>query len=164
MLPHPITHLSAYATLKKEYLKPQDTIHAILKAGDDIHGTSEFTWAFPTMSRPKADAFVITGTDGWMSINNAVNTDKEVEVKVVRISIASVKKEKGKPDIEITEIIDVPTQGVRAELSSFFELVRGKDDGLNLGDPLAALTDVAFIQAALNSNGEPVELSKLLDG
>lgn len=47
------------------------------------------------------------------------------------------------------------------ELQSFFDAIAGKDDGLGLGDPQAALGDVAFIQASLNSNGEVVDLVKL---
>jgi len=160
MLPHPLTHLSGFASLVKDYLKPHDTIHAIIKAGDDIHGTAELTWAHPTKTRPVADGFVITGTDGWISVNQ-INKPGESN-PTLRILVKSVHKPEGKPEEEKEEIIDVPSSGIIAEQSSFFDLLNGKDDGFGLGDPLAALVDVAFIQAALNSNGHLVDLTKLL--
>jgi len=162
MLPHQLTHLSGFASLNKDYLKPHDTIHAIVKAGDHFHGTAELTWAFPTQTRPQADGFVVTGTDGWLSVNQI--NKPGASAPVLRILVKSVHKPEGKPEEEKEEIIDVPSKGVVAELSSFFDKISGKDDGLGLGDPLAALGDVAFIQAALNSNGELVDLVKLLDG
>ncbi|PPQ79005.1 hypothetical protein CVT25_002314 [Psilocybe cyanescens] len=160
MLPHPLTHLSAFASLNKDYLKPHDTIHAIVKAGDHFTGTAELTWAFPTESRPQADGFVITGTDGWISVNQIYNPG----APIIRIVAKYVHKQEGKPEEVKEEVIDIPSKGIAAELSSFFDKIVGKDDGLGLGDPLAALGDVAFIQAALNSNGELVDLVRLLHG
>ncbi|KAF8169514.1 hypothetical protein BJ912DRAFT_1048320 [Pholiota molesta] len=162
MLPQAFTHLSGFASLNKDYLKPHDTIHSVVKAGDHFHGISEMTFASPTKSRPQAENFVITGNDGWLSVNqvNIPGSDKPV----IRIVVKSVVKAEGKPDEEAEEIIDVPSQGVVAEQTSFFNALSGKDDGLNLGDPSAALADVAFIQAALNSNGKLVDLTKLLQG
>ncbi|KAF9476098.1 NAD(P)-binding protein [Pholiota conissans] len=162
MLPHAFTHLSGFASLNKDYLKPHDTIHTVVKAGDHFHGISEMTFACPTKSRPNADAFVITGNDGWVSVNNVniPGSDKPI----IRIVVKSVVKVEGQPEQEAEETIDVPSQGVLAEQQSFFDALEGKDDGLNLGDPFAALADVAFIQAALNSNGKLVDLTKLLEG
>ncbi|KAH9474451.1 hypothetical protein JR316_0012910 [Psilocybe cubensis] len=160
MLPHPLTHLSAFASLNKDYLKPHDTIHAIVKAGDHFTGTAELTWAFPTQSRPQADGFVITGSDGWISVNLIYNPG----APIIRIVVKSVQKPEGKPEEVTEETIDIPSRGVAAELASFFDKIAGNDDGQGLGDPLAALGDVAFIQAALNSDGELVDLAKLLDG
>ncbi|KDR66469.1 hypothetical protein GALMADRAFT_259259 [Galerina marginata CBS 339.88] len=162
MLPHPLTHLSGFASLNKDYLKPHDTIHAIVKAGDHFHGTAELTWAFPTQTRPVADGFVVTGTDGWLSVNQV--SKPGAKSPILRILVKSVHKPEGKPEEEKEEIIEVPSKGVIAELSSFFDKIAGKDDGLGLGDPLAALEDVAFIQAALNSNGQLVDLVKLVHG
>ncbi|KIM36263.1 hypothetical protein M413DRAFT_449312 [Hebeloma cylindrosporum] len=163
MLPHAWTHLTGFASLNKGYLEPHDTIHTVAKAGDHFHGILEMTFASPTSSKPQADQFVITGTEGWLSLN-------EVEVPgedgpVMRITVRSVVKTEGKPEEEKEDVIDVPaSKGVSVELRSFFDAIAGKDDGLGLGDPQAALGDVAFIQAALNSNGEVVDLVKLLDG
>ncbi|KAF4613294.1 hypothetical protein D9613_010793 [Agrocybe pediades] len=162
MLPHALTHLSGFATLVKDYLKPHDTIHTIVKAGPDIQGTAELTWAHPTQSRPVADGFVITGTDGWISVNQI--TKPGDKAPTLRILIKSVHKpaEEGKPQEEKEEVVDVLSSGIAAEQESFFAALEGKDDGLGLGDPLAALGDVAFIQAALNSDGALVDLTKLL--
>ncbi|KAF8153375.1 hypothetical protein B0H34DRAFT_800584 [Crassisporium funariophilum] len=161
MLPHALTHLSGFASLNKDYLKPHDTINAVVKAGDHFHGTAELTWAFPTKTRPEADGIVITGTDGWLSVNQ-VNKPGST-APVLRILIKSIVKLEGGQEEEKEEVIEVPMKGVVAELESFFDAITGKDDGLALGDPLAALGDVAFIQAALNSNGELVDLIKLLN-
>ena len=46
------------------------------------------------------------------------------------------------------------------EVASFLDAIDGKDDGY--GQPKDALKDVAFIQAALNSDGKPVDLVKLV--
>ncbi|GLB39493.1 putative oxidoreductase family, C-terminal alpha/beta domain [Lyophyllum shimeji] len=158
MLPHRLTHLSGFASLNKDYLEPHDTINAIVRAGDNFHGTAELTWASPTKSRPVTDGFVITGTDGWLSVNQV--TIEGANDPVLRITVKSVIKAEGKGEVEKEEIIEEPVQGVKAELASFFDAIAGKD-ALNIGEPLEALRDVAFIQAALNSNGSVVDLAEL---
>jgi predicted dehydrogenase len=146
--------------LNKDYLKPHDTIHTVAKAGDHFHGIVEMTFASPTSSSPQADEFVVTGTDGWLSVNE-VDIPGE-DASVTRITVKSVVKAEGKPEEEKEDIIDVPgSKGVQVELQSFFDAIAGKNDGLGLGDPQAALGDVAFIQAALNSDGEVVDLVEL---
>lgn len=162
MLPYVFTHLSGFASLNKDYLKPHDTIHTIVKADDHFHGMAEITFASPTQSRPVADGFVITGSNGWISVNN-VNTPGST-TPTIRILINTVVKADGKPEEEKEEIIDIPSKGVIVEQQSFFSAIVGNDDGLKLGDPLGALHDVAFIQAALNSNGKLVSLTDLVEG
>jgi predicted dehydrogenase len=160
MLPRQLTHLTGFASLNKDYLKPHDTLHVVAKAGDHFHGIVEITFASPTSSSPQADKFVVTGTDGWLSVNE-VDVPGE-DASVMRITVKSVVKAEGKPEEEKEDIIDVPaSKGVQVELQSFFDAIAGKDDGLGLGDPQAALGDVAFIQASLNSNGVVVDLVKL---
>jgi hypothetical protein len=157
MLPQPLTHLSSFASLNHEHLKPHDTIHAVAKAGAHFHGIVELSFGFPTESTPSSDAFVITGTEGWLTVNYA-----EVEgTAVLRIIIKRAVKVEGKPTEEVEEVIDTPQKGVEAEFASFFDKVAGKET-LDLGDPLEALKDVAFIQAGLNSGGELVDLEKLV--
>ena len=83
----------------------------------------------------------------------------------IRTVIKSVVKVDGKPDEEKEEVIEKRKSGIEAEFASFFDAISGKDDdGLGIGEPSSALVDVAFIQAALNSNGGPVDLTKLLKG
>lgn len=159
MLPQSLTHLSGFASLNKDYLAPHDTITVVSKAGSHFHGTFELTFASPTPSRPVADTVVITGTDGWLSVNQVNISGSK---SILRTTIKSVVKVEGKPDEEKEEIIDHPLSGVPNELGSFFQAISGKDDGLGLGDPLAALKDVAFIQAALNSGGNLVDLDALV--
>lgn len=163
MLPHPLTHLSGFASLNKKYLAPHDTIHTIIQAGPDIHGTADLTWASPTKSRPQFDGFVISGTNGWLSVNQI--STPGTGVPALRVAIHSVVKSKDDAEEEEKEeIIEEPLVGVQAELTSFFAAINGKDDGKRLGDPLAALGDVAFFQAALNSGGNLVDLNQLLRG
>ena len=45
------------------------------------------------------------------------------------------------------------------EIASFLEALNGKDDGLD--GPRGTLVDVAFIEAALNSDGAQVDIGKL---
>ena len=82
----------------------------------------------------------------------------------IRILIKTVVKPEGKPEEEKEEVIDIPSKGVIAEQESFFDAINGNDDGLKFGDPFGTLEDVAFIQAALNSNGKLVDLTKLVGG
>ena len=159
MLPAPLTQLSAFASLNKDYLKPYDTIHSIAKAGDSFHGIVEITFALPTNSTPAGDLISVIGTEGWLSVNQ-VNKPGTKET-IIRTVIKSVVKVKGKPDEEKEEVIDELQNGIVAEFASFFDAIQGKDK-LGLGNPLSALSDVAFVEAALNSNGKVVDLTKLL--
>ncbi|KAJ6620565.1 hypothetical protein B0H10DRAFT_2020860 [Mycena sp. CBHHK59/15] len=158
MLPEPLTHLSGFASLNHDHLKPYDTIHAIAKAGSHYHGIVEMSFGAPTKSVPSSDLFVITGSEGWMTINYA---KVEGTGQVLRMKIKRAVKVEGKPTEEVEEVIDTPMKGVEVEMGSFFDAITGKQV-LNLGDPLRALGDVAFIQAALNSRGESIDLAKLL--
>ncbi|KAF8876840.1 oxidoreductase family protein [Infundibulicybe gibba] len=158
MLPQALTHLSGFASLNKEYLAPHDTINAVVKAGSHFHGTIELTFASPTTTRPTADGFVITGSDGWLSVNQASLPGSNKSV--IRIKIISVIKKDGKEE-EKEEVIEHPLMGVQSELLGFFSTISGKSAEA-IGDPLAALRDVAFIEAGLNSDGSPVDLFKLV--
>ncbi|KAG6840904.1 hypothetical protein C0991_003365 [Blastosporella zonata] len=154
MLPSRLTHLSGFASLNRDFLAPHDTINVAVRAGTDFHGTAELTFASPTKSRPNADGFVITGTQGWLSVNN-VEGGYRVTIKSV------VKSEDGSAEDEKEEVIEKEGQGVKGELEAFFAVIEGKQ-GLAIGDPLEALRDVAFIQASLNSNGSLVDLIDLV--
>ncbi|KAF9462193.1 hypothetical protein BDZ94DRAFT_1194870 [Collybia nuda] len=160
MLPEQLTHLSGFASLNKDYLKPHDTINTVVRAGSHFHGTVEMTFASPTKTRPVSDGFVITGTDGWISVNQVSVAGSTAPA--LRVLIKSVVKTEGKPEEEKEEIIEEPMKGVEAEFKSFFDKISGKSDGTDIGDPLAALRDVAFIQAALNSEGSLVDLIDLV--
>lgn len=161
VLPHPITHLSAFASLNKDYLKPHDTIHAVVKAGSYFHGIVELTFASPTKSVPVSDSFTITGSDGWLSINQAKGSGSGNVLRIKIVKIERMSDDGKETETESEEIIEVPMKGVEAELQSFFDAVEGKDD-LNIGDPVGALRDVAFIQAGLNSAGNSIDLAELV--
>jgi predicted dehydrogenase len=159
VLPTPLTHLSAFVSLNKDYLKPYDTIHSIAKSGDSFHGIVEITFALPTHSVPAGDLILITGTEGWLSVNQV--NKPGTKGTFIRTVIKSVVKVEGKPNEEKEEIIEEAQDGIVAEFASFFDAIQEKDE-LQLGNPISALSDVAFVEAALNSNGELVDLTKLL--
>jgi hypothetical protein len=142
--------------LNKEYLKPHDTINAIVKSDGHYHGSVDMTWGFPTEKKPTTDAFVVSGSKGWLTINNSWAPP------LVKIVIASNKASAEEKDQVVQEVIEEAGRGVEVELRSFFDAVSGKDDGLGLGNPREALVDVAFIQAALTSDGSLVDLRKLV--
>ncbi|KAM6501396.1 oxidoreductase family protein [Amanita muscaria] len=153
ILPSAITHVSSFASLNKEYLAPHDSFHAIVKAGPRIHGTASFTFAWPTKSTASSEEFIFTGTKGWLSIT------KGTEKRGVKLKIVTRKFENS--DEETEEVIEEAFNGVTAELVNFLKAVEGKDE-LGLGDPAEALKDVAFIEAALNSNGAVIDITNLV--
>ncbi|KAH7920870.1 NAD(P)-binding protein [Leucogyrophana mollusca] len=167
MLPSAMTHLSGFASLNKDWLAPHDTINTIIKAADGSHGIFELSFAAPSASRSSVgNGTIITGTDGWLSVSQTKVKDSVTggDKSVFRVIIKSAKTDAhGKLGPEKEEIIDEAVRGVEVELASFFAAAfEGKDDGL--GDPLGALRDVAIIEAALNSEGQPINLEKLVSG
>lgn len=165
VIPDALVSLSGHATLTKKYLAPQDTINAVVKTSAGATGIFELSFAAPYASRA-GGVTTFTGTSGWISIAGAKATVDGKEQNVNRVTIRTVKA-KGTKDKdgnlefeEVVEVVDEPSCGVRAEFASFVERLHGTDDGL--GDPVGALRDVAFIQAALNSNGDAVSLTDLV--
>ena len=71
----------------------------------------------------------------------------------------------GKQTIEVhvndadAETFETKLAGVEKELDSFLKAVKGENDGAQ--DPRSALKDLAFIEAALTSNGSAIDLSAL---
>lgn len=165
ILPSPLTHLSGFASLNVEWLAPQDTINATLKAADGSHGILELSVAAPTESRSSVgNGIVITGTDGYLTVDETEIKDPVTggEKSISRVTIKSVTRHAdGRVGPEREEVIDEPVRGVEVELASFFSAaLKGKDDGL--GSPRGALRDVAIIEASLSSSGELVDLEKLV--
>ncbi|KAF9220076.1 NAD(P)-binding protein [Gyrodon lividus] len=165
MLPSSMTHLSGFASLNVEWLAPHDTINTVIKAADGSHGIFELSFAAPAPSRKSiGDGTVITGTDGYLTVNQmqVKDTVTGADKSVFRLTIKSVTRGvDGKPCLEREEVIDEPVRGVELALASFFAAVlEGKDDGL--GSPMGALQDVAIIEAALNSDGKLIDLEKLV--
>ncbi|KAI0062479.1 oxidoreductase family protein [Artomyces pyxidatus] len=145
-----ITHLSGFSSLHKDYLAPTDTVHAVVKAADGSSGLFELTFAAHPGDYAKGIVpYTITGSTGWLTVGPAPTSGD------LRLAIYSIAK-----DGKVTEeIVDIPGQGVEAELQSFFQALAGKDDGLQ--NPRNALKDLAFIQATLNSKGSLVDLEEL---
>ncbi|KAK7027948.1 hypothetical protein VNI00_015031 [Paramarasmius palmivorus] len=153
LLPRPLSQLSGFASLNKDYLAPHDTIHTIVRAGSHFHGTVDMTWAWPTKSKPIQEEMVITGTKGWLGIGRIEGG--------WRITVKILLNEKPESYEEKEENLEFTSQGVAQEFLQFFNVIRG-ERGLDIGKPLDALRDVAFIQAALTSDGNPVSLEDLV--
>ncbi|KAI0634391.1 oxidoreductase family protein [Trametes polyzona] len=154
ILPSPLKTVSAFASLAKDILPPHDTINAIVKNADGAHGLVELTWGAPTPSRASqaGNNITVTGTEGWLEITRAGG--------VMRIAVRTITRDKdGKPTGEAEEVIEEREVGIQREIESFLHAIDGTDDGLDA--PRSTLVDVAFIQAALNSNGSPVDLVEL---
>ena len=154
ILDSPFTTLSAHASLAKEILPPQDTINAIVRTANGAHGVVELSWGTPIPSRVAGahNSISVTGKDGWLEITRASG--------IIRITVnTATRDEKGKVTGEQTEVIEEKEGGVQLEIASFLEALNGKDDGLD--GPRGTLVDVAFIEAALNSDGAQVDIGKL---
>ncbi|KAG1886499.1 hypothetical protein F4604DRAFT_1274401 [Suillus subluteus] len=159
-----MTHLSRFASLNKQLLAPHDTINTIIKNADGSHGVFELSFAAPSLSRCEVDrGIVITGTDGWLKVQQTMTHDLiyNVEKLVFRITIKSATRNaNGVLGPEKEEVIDEPLRGIELEQASFFAALEGKDDGL--GSPLGALKDIAVIEVALTGGGELIDLEKLI--
>jgi hypothetical protein len=161
-----MTHLTGFASLNKDWLAPHDTINATIKTADGSHGIFELSFAAPSPSRSSAGGgggIIVTGTDGWLQVQQTQACDFVYNVKkpVFRITIKSATRDaNGVLGPEKEEVIDEPIRGVEREQASFFAALDGKDDGL--GNPFGALKDVAVIQAALTSDGKLIDLEKLI--
>ncbi|KAL1740407.1 hypothetical protein HDZ31DRAFT_67970 [Schizophyllum fasciatum] len=157
VLGRPIDRISSFAALNRDILPPHDTIHAIAAAGR-AHGTITITFASPTKSKADADDYVFIGTKGWTSIR--ILPDR----KLYRVTTKWRASDDSSGE-EQEETAEVPQgQGVARELGAFLDAVAGKADAPRVGAPADALRDVAFIQAALTSEGAPVDLLKLVEG
>lgn len=164
ILPSPIVSLSGYASLNQEYLAPQDVINATTQNADGSHGLIELHFGAPVPSRSKlaGSGISVTGSDGWLFLEVVKGKDDKGNVyPAVRITTRTVvKDDKGLPTGETEDVLEERSQGVEEELKRFFAAIAGNDDGF--GDPFEALKDVAIVQAGLNSNGNPVDLVKLV--
>ncbi|KAJ3822034.1 hypothetical protein F5880DRAFT_1732343 [Lentinula raphanica] len=159
ILPQPLTHLSGFASLNKDYLAPHDTIHSVIRAGSHYHGIVEMTFASPTQKTPAAENIVITGSKGWLACNPSPEGFKLV------IRAAEESDSDSEPAKEKEEVATFPRKGVETELVAFFDDIVKQGAGKptsGVGDPKAALGDVAFIQAALNSEGNLIDLIELV--
>lgn len=143
-----MTALSSFASLHRPQLPPHDTIHAVVSLADSkAHGIVELSFGAPLPSRAAVDGqgLIITGTSGWINIYN-FNKESERYIKVELY-------EEGKEKQEFEDKV----QGVEREVENFVKLVAGKGDS-GFGIPEGALSDVSFIEAALNSQGKLVQL------
>ncbi|KAF5328449.1 hypothetical protein D9619_013263 [Psilocybe cf. subviscida] len=180
ILPASPTHLTGFAALNKAILVPHDTIHSVLKAvGEDkdgnemtlFTGTSDMTFASPTETSPPCDELIVAGTNGWISITTTYRDENSfirsrTVKRVQKSSKESISSGEDQEEEDQEEITEMPDKGVDAELLAFFGAVeqarQGKEARDNLGDPSHALWDVAFIEAALKSDGRLVNFAKLL--
>jgi hypothetical protein len=140
-----MTSLSAHSSLTKEYLMPTDTLNAIVRCQDGSHGVVELSFAAPVQSR-SGNVIKITGTKGWMEITTFTPVGKEGSHYKAHIYTEAGEEE-----------FVHKSDGVEREVGYFISVVSGKKDE-GFGDPREALMDVAFIEAALKSDGKSLTL------
>ncbi|KZV69597.1 oxidoreductase family protein [Peniophora sp. CONT] len=143
ILPSPLVSLTGYAALHREFLAPHDTIHAVARTANGASGTFELTFAAPSSELSATNGYTIIGSKGFLHVRTA-DGKHNIEVHV--------------NDAE-TETMEITLGGVEEELKSFLKAAGGEDDGTQ--DPRSALKDLAFIEAALTSDGSAVDLSAL---
>ncbi|KAI0772972.1 oxidoreductase family protein [Trametes elegans] len=154
LLPSALQTVSAFASLAKDILPPHDTINAIVKSADGSHGLVELTWGAPTVTRASlaGNNLTVTGTEGWLEVTRADGA--------IRVTVRTITRDKdGKATGESEQVIEEKEVGIEREIESFLQAIDGSDDGVD--HPRSTLVDVAFIEAALNSNGAPVDLVEL---
>lgn len=159
ILPVKMVSLSAFASLARPELPPHDTLHAIVSLAPNTntpnsppaHGIFELSFGAPAPSRTEPSVngagVIITGTKGWLSISGFKSAEgkpwNRVEVHV--------------NGVDAPEVFESRSQGVEREVENFVKLVRGEGDS-GFGTLEGTLSDVAFIESALNSNGKPATL------
>ncbi|KAF8752000.1 P-loop containing nucleoside triphosphate hydrolase protein [Rhizoctonia solani] len=166
--------ISAFASLTRDYLAPHDTYQAVLQAaptpdGHPPHGIMEMSCA----ASPGFSRYVLTvaGTEGNLTLESVVKPIRDADRNLALANAFNAgTKESPRishwqttitgPDGSKTEEFGKISSGVHEELGSFFRALSGQDDGN--GEPRGALLDVALIQAFLTSEGNAIELKKLL--
>ena len=143
MVPSPLVSLTGFAALHREFLAPHDTIHAVTRTASGASGTFELTFAAPSPDLSSTNGFTIIGSKGFLHVLTG-DGKQTIEVHV--------------NDADV-ETFETKLAGVEKELDSFLKAVKGENDGAQ--DPRSALKDLAFIEAALTSNGSAIDLSAL---
>lgn len=176
ILPFPLntSTVSGFASLTREYLKPHDGIQAVIQAQQTSgvhppHGVFELSCAAPPgLAR---HVFTVTGTEGHLSFSSVQKAPSESDMALAKVihqpgaggEILAphyrVSIRNGSDGSHVEEF-DKLGCGVFKEIESFVKAIAGQDDGN--GEPRGALQDVALIQACLGSQGQPVEMKKLL--
>ncbi|KAG8731897.1 hypothetical protein FRC12_019517 [Ceratobasidium sp. 428] len=170
--------LSGFASLTREYLAPHDTVQAVIQAdpastkgAHPPHGVFELSFSAPAgLSR---NFLTIIGTEGYMTITNIPKAPAEKDLHLAKAAPFAKKGASGEYNVTHIRVtvrrgdgghqvdeVDTIACGVVTEIERFVKAINGQDDGS--GNPRGALQDVAIIQACLQSEGQPVELKKLL--
>ena len=150
VLPAGPTELSGFASLTRSHLAPQDTLHSVIRCEDGSHGLFDLSFALPRNAKRVFDLTVI-GSEGMLYILDKTKDGKGAWKVIVHSA-------EGKEEAIAWE----EKCGVLKELQYFADLLDGRDSGKGL--PRNALLDVAVIQASLTSEGNTVDLLKLVGG
>ncbi|KAG8691524.1 hypothetical protein FRC11_002114 [Ceratobasidium sp. 423] len=166
--------VSSFASLTRDYLAPHDTFQAVIQAAptSDEHppqGINEMSCA----ARPGFSRYIltVTGTEGNLTFESVTKPPEDADLALARASAFNAGNHEKPviphwrttitgPDGSKTEEFDRVSSGVHAELGSLYNALSGNDDGN--GEPREALQDVALTQAFLTSQGNPVDMKKLL--
>lgn len=186
VLPTPPASLIAHKSLHRAHMVPHDTIvalalppagsavaphgkattvantgnpDALLAAGrSQANGTIILSWAIPDTpraSRPPNELYVVAEHATLRLVNHGRSWTVELTPGAGTPAKAAFREGK--------------VTGVEAELAAFGDAVRAAVDGTqdaqtNYGSPQDALWDLAFIQAALGSDGAEVSIGAVAEG
>ncbi|KAL5639641.1 hypothetical protein ACGC1H_006300 [Rhizoctonia solani] len=167
--------VTGFASLTRDYLAPHDTFQAVIQAAptsDGEHpaqGINEMSCA----AKPGFSRYIltVTGTEGNLTLESVPKPVREADLALARASAFKSGNTETPvvphwqttitgPDGNKTEEFARIGSGVYEELGSFLNALSGKDDGN--GEPRNALLDVALIQAYLTSQGNAIDMKKLV--
>lgn len=126
-----------------DWLAPLDTLTAVIQTASGAHGSFSLGFAVSAQGAARF-GFTVLGTEGLIEITRG---GSGLTLKLTKSDGSTVS-------------IDHAHRGVELELAAFVNAIKGVDDGL--GTPSSALKDVGLLQAALESQGKPVDLQELV--
>lgn len=115
-------------------------------------GSFTLSWALPDTKRDSRARNELRVTCAHATLT-LVNMGRSWRIEL--------RGEEGGEVQDVTE--EGPVSGVARELAEFAAAVAGEKQEVNNGSPRAALWDVGFVEAALESDGKPREIGVKLD-
>lgn len=169
------TTLTAHKALHRSHMPPHDTLIGLAlpspEASTEPQGRfqpGDGTMELKDMPvRPGHSAPVGSFTLSWSlpDTDRDSRAQNELRVTCAHATLTLINKGRswrlelrGEEGGEVADVTDEgPVSGVARELAEFAAAISG-EDGVNNGEPRAALWDVGFIEAALESDGKPREI------
>ncbi|GFZ44284.1 hypothetical protein JCM24511_02006 [Saitozyma sp. JCM 24511] len=140
LLPSVISEVSAYTALNNQHLAPVDLIQAVVRCEDGSIG--RFCLDYGARGREAANETFVSGDQGIITIRDITNEHSGQAQEVILTT--------GPGDSRHKVTRRFPKTGIQREQELFFDQVKGLYEQI--------LRDVAFIEATLQSDGQPIKL------